>query len=748
MSATMPVSLPPNVLLQKLDALLVDGSLSAADAQALTGGQPLDESQRALVKSRLTTAHFPDAATRDAVLSTLGLSAADLSAPSATSGSSLTTKLKNKLTELAKDELYKPYDLKLTELTLGSRSGVDLRVKAQLVDTKDPLVAEDKHRLATTERAAAEGTPLTWAIAGGGVYPRTGFSASIPMGAASASFGFSADAALGYSVLAPYKHEAEAALDLAKNLTVELPFDASKAKALAEGTEVTLRGRGNIAANASLGVGYQLAQVGDLISVGATFGSSAGVSKALDLSLRLKRLDKGRVFVSVSKVDTTGTSASLGAHVGVDAKLKQSVPDLGGGLYQKGGELVAGAVDKQLEKWLSLDFRATHTTSKAESEVTNYVIDLNTTAGAAAYEDLLKLDFRKVDQLSAEGDLSVRQAKLSERTRTEGRELEGKFGPITLLRSVSSSTESHGQLSSSRGDITFDRATLADSYSGILSNLWEGKRSISRELVATQEAGAPQPTYYYHVRHRIEGDGNTSKADVRRFLEFADMVGALDGDTKALASQDKFLESFGDSHRTVDVYLTDGALKSVASAPADTLMRAYAAAYERLDRPWDTNYLFGNDKTWKTTPWLATDHPKHAKLMSLLEAGPQPSSSARGGAPNDPNDAAYRSITGRALRSDAAAYKASKALVKLVQETAQLPDASARIHHLAQRDKELGLDFWSALAALAQVAGAKEVLVDELSINDLDAKKDLVLKREGAIQDPRTEIMARLNATD
>jgi hypothetical protein len=50
-------------------------------------------------------------------------------------------------------------------------------------------------------------------------------------------------------------------------------------------------------------------------------------------------------------------------------------------------------------------------------------------------------------------------------------------------------------------------------------------------------------------------------------------------------------------------------------------------------------------------------------------------------------------------------------------------------------------------AALAQVAGAKEVLFDELSINDLDAKKDLVLKREGAIQDPRTEIMARLNAT-
>ena len=114
----------------------------------------------------------------------------------------------------------------------------------------------------------------------------------------------------------------------------------------------------------------------------------------------------------------------------------------------------------------------------------------------------------------------------------------------------------------------------------------------------------------------------------------------------------------------------------MAAAPADTLMRAYAAAYERLDRPWDTNYLFGNDKTWKTTPWLATDHPKHAKLMSLLEAGPQPANSARGGAPNDPNDAAYRSITGRALRPDSSAYKASKALVKLVQETGGAAEAA------------------------------------------------------------------------
>ena len=440
----MPVNLTPKALVQTLDALLADGNLSPADAQSLTGGQALSAEQKALVAGRLSESHFTSGAERDQVLGALGMSAADL----ASSGSSpaLLDKVKTKLVELAKSELYKPYDFKVGSFELGEHLGLDLRIKAQLIDGSDPLIAEDKHRAATTQKHQDQGEAITWAIAGGGIYPHAGFSASIPVGPASVSIGFSANAAIGYSVLAPYAHEAQAALDLAKNLSVDLPFSAEKATALEAGTEITLRGTGRVAASSSIGIGYELAKVGDLVSVGASFGSSAGASKELELSLRLKRLDGNKMFVSVSKVDTSAASASIGAHVGVDLNAKSALPDLGGGILAKAGDVAADQIDKQVERWANIDFRATHSTSKSEKEVSSYVIDLSTEAGKSAYEDLLRLDFRKVDQLFADGDLSVSGAKLSDRVRTSGNELKLSFGPITLLRAVSSATKDHVEL--------------------------------------------------------------------------------------------------------------------------------------------------------------------------------------------------------------------------------------------------------------------------------------------------------------
>jgi hypothetical protein len=311
---------------------------------------------------------------------------------------------------------------------------------------------------------------------------------------------------------------------------------------------------------------------------------------------------------------------------------------------------------------------------------------------------------------------------------------------------VSSATETHGTFATSEGDISYSRAALTDAYSGILSNLWAGKRSIARELIATQRSGEAQPTYHYHVRHTIESDGNTSKADVRRFVALADMLGALSPELAARAADPKFLGSFDDTSRTIDVFVTDAGLQKVVAAGPDALMSAYAAAYERLDRPWDTKYLWGNDKTWKTTPWLNVGHPKHGEVMSLLQTQPDPFSSGEGQANQD--DQAYRFITGRALASDRAAYQASRALVKLVSEVAGEPDAAARIHALAKKDAELGLDFWNALGALATVAGPGQVLVNELRVADESAKREVVFAREGALQDPRAEIDARLRAME
>lgn len=658
--------------------------------------------------------------------------------------------LKSKLLELAGGKLYGPYDLKVSELKLGARAGLEVRAKAQLINSQDPLIAEDKHRSATTQAHQAAGEPVTWAIVGGGIYPRAGFGFNIPLGAANVNVGFSADASLGYSVLAPYAQDPHSALSAAKNLSVDLPFTAQRARALEPGTEVTLRGQGRIAASAGLGLGAELAKVGDLVSIGATFGSSAGASKALELSLRVKRLSGNQVFVAVSKVDTAASSQAIGGHAGIGANLNQIVLEKlgGGGALAKAGDLAADQLEAQLSAWVNLDFRAAHSTAANEQEMSTYVVDLSTAEGRSAYEAMMKLDFRAVDQLAADGSPAVRTAKLSDRVRTTGGELNGQFAPITLLRALSSAQDEHLQLQVGPGGketVECYQAALVDGYSGVVSDHFKGKRSVRRELVSTQRSSDPAPKYYYHVRNRVEGDGHTSSEDVRRFLELADMLGALDADTKSLAHNAAFLSSFDDSSRTIDVYVDDAglnALTKIAAEHPEQLMAAYATAYERLDRP-----VIDEPGAWTTAPWLQSQHPKHAALLALLKTGAPPGASELV-EHLDPESKAYKAITGRHLGRDAAAFKASGALVKLIAELGALPTVEARMKLLAEQDKALGLDFWKGLATIAQVVGPEHVLVNDLRIEDLSKQRDLVFKSEGAIQDPRAEIQARLHAAE
>lgn len=134
-----------------------------------------------IARTTLEDHHFYDEATRDAILAQLGLTLQDLGPAAPAPSDAVTAKLKGKLGQLVQSQLYKPYDFKLTDFALGSRAGLELKVKAQLLSPKDPLVAEDKNRQATTQKHAAAGEPVTWAITGGGIYPRIGFGATIPL---------------------------------------------------------------------------------------------------------------------------------------------------------------------------------------------------------------------------------------------------------------------------------------------------------------------------------------------------------------------------------------------------------------------------------------------------------------------------------------------------------------------------------------------------------------------------------------
>lgn len=656
--------------------------------------------------------------------------------------SSLFASLLTRLSGVIDREVHRGYDFRIFRLA-GDHAGLQLRGKVQLVAHDDPLLTSDANRTARTTRAAQAGEPVSWVLLGGGLYPEVAFAVGVPAGHATATVGFSAGGSLGYSVLAPYAHEAEAALSAAKNLSFGLPFTDHRARALEEGTEVNIQGNGHVAVSTSVATGTTLVNLSHL-NIGATIDSTVGVSKALDVSIRVKRLDADKVFVSVSRADTSAASESVGARVGTELDVHGMLPDLGGGIVARGGEIAADVIEHQVERWLKAELRFSMTQAEIDREVFSAVLDLSSPAARAAYNDVMKLDLRKAQDLWVAGDASIRAAELEERVRVRTHGFNGNIGPLHILSRVSASTRTHDRLRSEGGRLiaVYDKLSLNDLRTDFLTDLWLGSRASVRELVSLERPGEGTRTYY-HLRHTIQGDRVTSRDDVRRFLAVADGVGAILPEHEGLEHDRKFLGSFGRTDRTVDIFVTQEGLEKAAEALAspDTVMKLYSDWYERLDQP-GSPYLFGNDGVMKVSPWMASDPVLRAKVVTILE-----DQSVRHHTDGrDQLEEEYSSLTGgRLLSSDRAAYREMKGLVKHFEGLKSQPTAEGRARVLAKAERKTGVDMLHALAILTTAAGPEHVLVNELAIKAHNSgEKDLVFVHEGSIRDPRAEIDARL----
>jgi hypothetical protein len=725
----MPVSL--DAVRSFVSTANQDQKVTPDEVKQLTSQGPLTAEEKKVLSDGLKSEFFASDADRAQAFAQLGLY--DL-APAPVGGNSLADKVENKLLDLAKSQVYQNRDISVADFKLGDHAGVGVKVQMQPLQNSDPLIAKDPHRAATTQRMEDAGQKVTWATVGGGVYPRAGFNFGIPIGGgASFNAGFNASGSIGYSVLAPYPTDLDGIKDLGKNLTVDLPFSSDNAQKMAEGTEVRMMGRGSVAANAGVGYGAQLVDYGNFIQVGASVSGGVGVSKEGDVTVDVKKLEGDKVFVSLSTVDTSSANVNLGAHVGVTSEVEKELPKLGGGLIDQGENALSKAVDSQVAQWASVNLSAVYSRSKTESCKQSWVIDLSKPEGQAAYNDLMHLDARKADTLGMQGPGSpVAYARLDELDQSSHAGASVNLGKINLLSAALNRTETHGTLQTAEGDVTFDRAKLDDSYSGVLSNIFAGKRAMSMEMVQTQKTGAPVESYL-HLSQTVKDDKVTTKDDVRRFLALADMLGAGTDQTTKLQDNKDFLGSFGKTDRTIDFFVTDQGLQTLSQASPQQVQQAFAGAYEKLDRPWDMNYLIGGNKgVWTKTPWLATDDKNYGTIMSCLQNYNMADKGSQ------QLDSQYRYITGRSLNEDAWAYRESQTFQKLVTDLQQAKTPADRAHVFAKAN--INLDMARQLGALATIAGKDQVLVNNLGLHDSDKGRDISFVHQGAITDPQAEI--------
>ncbi len=666
-------------------------------------------------------------------LARLGISRADLERATADQRG-LGQKLASKLADVVQDPLFGAHEVKLLNAKIGDHAALGLQIKAQVLADDDPLVKDDR------VRSQSSGASHKWVSTGFGAYPSANLGRGGSIGPATFSGGFTSNGAVSVTVLRPYDtRSVDSALALARANTTDLPLTAQKARTLEPGSQIDIRGRGKLGAHARLGVGQSWSP-GEYLDVGFSAGVSTRVSTEKELSVRVKRLEGEKVYVSVSQVDTRQRNVALSATAGIDLHADQLIPNLGGGLIQRASDLAQGKVENAVENWLRADLRASHHRSNKETEMATYEIDLGQSKGRKAYDALMKLDLSVADQEAAEGMGfgPVRTAKFDEQIRSRANALSFSVGPATLLNIASSRTQSQGSLKTAQGEFKFHKTRHDRELNVAILRRFTGVKKVQRELIDVQKPGeASKP--HYHLRFTAKGDRRTSSSDVLRFLMAAQGIGALSKEHEALLqpSAKEFRRSFGTTDRTVDVFFPPEGLQSLAqryqSAPQEVdraIEVAYADAYAAMESP-STRWARGPFEDVKA-PWLVS--PRRFAQVQTYLAKERPTQ-------RDKDD--YAGITGRNLWEDGPAYREMSAIKGLVKQLSQASDATGRAEVFMKLVGELDIDPYASLYTVGNLLGPEGVLVNEMSLkntHDSERQTDLVLAREGAIQDPRVAI--------
>lgn len=638
--------------------------------------------------------------------------------------------------KLAEKAVFNEFGYRPPSVRFSQYGGVGFDMRVKPLKSDDGLVKGDPNRLRTLEKFKAEGKNITWTEMRGAITPSMGVPLWNPVGPVNVGVGFSASASLGLSVLFPVRHDVKEA---ASNLSVNLPFDADTARELTEGTEITMRGSGGVAVSAGTRFGDSWTPVRGPWSIGTSIGADAYVSKSMELAVRVKRLDGDKVLVSLSEIETDGKGTSASAKAGVHTHVE--VPSSGNEWQDKGRKLATKTVTRQIEKWLSLEARAVYSRAESEREIKNYVLDLSKPEARKAYEDLVKLDTRKADRLDAQGaDSGVSAVWLTEDAEVTSSEFRARLGGFDLVRSQNRAEYAQGHLFTRQGRLDYNRATLDNKYEDIITRWWKGERETRREFVETRNADGTNPRSQLHVRNEVKVGLSTPTADVRRFMVLARYLGVSNPDPKVSEKNLDFLASFGRSERVIDFALNPKGLERLLSASDDDLHKAFAAGYEELDQPWDVTRIFPweEDFSWRKTPWLEKDHPRHAEIVEMLEAGPERGSSNHNERTRDQD---YYWITGRPLWQDSAAYHEAKDLVDIVGKLRRAGTQGERSRILKEESGRLDVDCIRELAMLAKVAGRDGLRVQELWIKDRGDKKTYAFTPDGPIADPSRTIV-------
>lgn len=530
-----------------------------------------------------------------------------VSSSGGTSSGGLIGRVKDKIVEKTWDELLSRHSVG-ADLGLGDHGALGVRLSERVIEGDSSFVTDDPARAATTEKLARDtGDKVFWLETGGVMDAKVGLSKSVPVsGVVNVQGGFHAKAMLEYRALNPHTADVgDVASDLLKNHTVRFPADADRARELLPGTEVELIGRGTARVSAGVGVGSSTSWGNVSGSVGGSVGASGGRTGMWSVGVTRLEGDKVRVLLSEVQERTRGTNVSLNAGLTIDGDaviddtlggtIDSSTEDVGldglDDLPGVGDDGVAGlvkregarAIEKAVRRYTAFHASKGRSANETRTDMTSYVLDLSTSDGRRAYDELTKLDEDAARRLAERSPHAISRHVYEEVATSSVDNTRVTFAGAKLLLVNALRREAEGTLNTGSGTQLIRTSRYSRRYSGIIT----GRRDIKWEGVRVQDASSGASEHYFHMRF-AKDDKITKPSEVKEFVRFADYLGANDADPRDVTPRDSnfFTRLFGsgdDSRVKADIYFTDDGVQRIASSSRDDVIAASVDAAQALN---------------------------------------------------------------------------------------------------------------------------------------------------------------------
>lgn len=526
----------------------------------------------------------------------------------------------------------------------------------------------------------------------------------------------------------------------AQHKSILFPFDAQSALKLTPGTEVEMTGQGRVFTGVGISarVGYSLPGLATA-GVGAVVAANTSVKD--EVSLNVMALEKpGMVRVTIRNLDEVSLGLLARVRLGLIFNGNAITGNiLGNILVFYAQKLHAVSFEELINTYTTLNASLYMSSAYSDLTIGSWDLDLTQAPAREAYNCLVRLNTLPAEVLAREESGGVVDVHVSE-NETEFR-LAGDIGLLgqRLFLYEVLETERRGSVNSLGANLLVYRDSL---YTRRKRNIVTGSQEINWEAVNVRRQESVKSERYLRL-HFVQREFEFHRTGIDRVLRFAnalqipraELVGE---DPDCLEKAAKRLGKMAEVNISTDVYFTKTGIDNIDKADKAKAKVAYLKVSRFLKKKFaQLDFTCTDDKTL-TALALIDEYRSYIGLANISRFAERIKV-----LPIIRRE--YMHLMNRNIESDAKLISEAEAFGDVVEELTDTNNPEQVSSFFLSLGRMKGFDYMQTIAALSELAGVDQTLVNDLSISAKGV--NIRSKSDFALVNPRETVALHLHRT-